>query len=292
MRRYKDRFWQQLGITLIQIAILQSIWLFAWPCSGQRQVRGEAATVIAQPISSESRPVRLQKPNTVNGNTSGTCLIPSRAEPAVPTHSSTFTLPSTPYIANQSSTAMEIARATCQRSSPSKAVDGLRMILTPIHDFDFGSAITGPTGGAITVSPTGQVTCSGSAVIEPTAVVKPAEFRYTILDAASLSTELLLPKTAVAQFPNQDIPINANIPTLFKIAQGTTSRIADSNLVSIMMPKEITMQHNGSGCTLKVDRLSFIIEGNRIIVGGTLHLPPNLPAGDYSGNYSISINRE
>lgn len=124
------------------------------------------------------------------------------------------------------------------------------------RDLAFGKFVAG-TGGAITVDPNGARSGSGGVFVLASSAGSAASF--TISDAN---------------------PANANLSYIITLPDNGT--VALSNGASTMALNNFSSTPSGSG---------MLNAGSQIVtVGATLSVSPNQPPGNYSGNFSITLN--
>ena len=133
--------------------------------------------------------------------------------------------------------------------------------LIKTDDLDFGSLISGPTGGTVTVNPVTNARTSGGGVTLVGSSARRAEFLGTggiILIFVSGSTSVTLTR-AGGGAPNMTASL---------------TRAASTGGGGIAL----------LGATLLPSGLQTYY------IGGTLTVPANQPAGDYSGTFTLNVN--
>ena len=133
--------------------------------------------------------------------------------------------------------------------------------LIKTDDLDFGSLISGPTGGTVTVNPVTNARTSGGGVTLVGSSARRAEFLGTggiILIFVSGSTSVTLTR-AGGGAPNMTASL---------------TRAASTGGGGIAL----------LGATLLPSGLQTFY------IGGTLTVPANQPAGDYSGTFTLNVN--
>lgn len=133
--------------------------------------------------------------------------------------------------------------------------------LIKTDDLDFGSLISGATGGTVTVNPVTNARTSGGGVTLVGSSARRAEFLGTggiFLITVSGSTSVTL-----ARVGGGAPSMNATL-----VRAASTSGGGISLLGATLLPSGLQTYY----------------------IGGTLTVPANQPAGDYSGTFTLNVN--
>lgn len=163
-----------------------------------------------------------------------------------------------------------LAAAGAMLSAPAAAADGNAIAnaavvrpntLLKTDDLDFGTLVSGPTGGTVTVSPVTNARTTGGGVTPVGGGAHRATFVGTggrLLIFVSGSTSVTLTRAGGGAAPM--------IASLVRAA--TTSGGGVALLGATLLPSGVQTYY----------------------IGGTLTIPANQPPGDYSGTFTLTVN--
>lgn len=133
--------------------------------------------------------------------------------------------------------------------------------LIKTDDLDFGTLVSGPTGGTVTVNPVTNARTTGGGVTPVGGGAHRAEFQGTggrLLIFVSGSTSVTL-----ARAGGGAAPMTASL-----VRAATTSGGGIALLGATLLPSGVQTYY----------------------IGGTLTVPANQPPGDYSGTFTLTVN--
>lgn len=135
--------------------------------------------------------------------------------------------------------------------------------LVKTDDLDFGSLISGSTGGTVTINPTNNVRSATGGVTPVSSGAHRAAFQGT-------GGILFITVTG------------SNSVTLTRAGGGAAPMTATLTRA---------MTTSGGGITLLGPSVTLLPSGvQTYYVGGTLTVPANQPPGDYSGTFQLTVN--
>lgn len=154
-----------------------------------------------------------------------------------------------------------VPAAAAQHQGQAEAVVLRPLSLVKVEDLDFGSIISGPTGGTVTINPvTGARTTTGG-VTPAGGLPQRAVFQGTggfLLLTVSGSTSV----------------------TLTRIGGGASP-------ITASLARAVS---NGGGGITLLGATLFPSGVQTYYIGGTLNVPANQPPGDYSGTFTLTVN--
>lgn len=156
-----------------------------------------------------------------------------------------------------------VPAAAAQHQGQAEAVVLRPLSLVKIDDLDFGSIISGASGGTVTINPVTNARTTGGGVTPAGGMPQRAVFQGT-------GGFLLITVTG------------SNSVTLTRVGGGAPSMTASLSRA---------MSNGGGGITLLNPSVTLLPSGiQTYYIGGTLNVPANQPAGDYTGTFTLTVN--